>query len=122
MKNMDKLLEKIINYLDKGESFLSKEMPEFAQQLIDYSAWAAQWQYDISFWFALLFFVLALAFTLKTFFSDNNGDFTGMDFMALCFGFVFLLFFLWAKNSYMDLKMYKIAPKVYLIKTIKNLK
>lgn len=120
MKGLDKLIDKSISYLESSEAFLSEQVPEFCKQLMEYHAWGVQVSYDISFWFALFFFVFATAFFLRALFTDNNdGDVYLWG--GIVTGTVFIITFGICVNDYKDLKMYKIAPKVFFIKTLKEM-
>lgn len=121
MENLDKLVNRIVSYLDRADSFLSEQMPDFCKQLIDYSAWEAQYNYDIAFWFCLGFGVISIVLIIRGIFSDDS-DLTGGCFvLSAITGVVFIVSFLITIGNYKDLKMYKIAPKVYLIKTVKSI-
>ena len=117
--NLDKVADKIFSYLEVTENFISGQLPDFAKQLIEYSQWQAQWSYDIAFWFCVLFFVLSLILFVKMILSDSC-DSAPISCMLTVTGAVFVISFLIAQSSYRDLKMSKIAPKVYFVKTAKD--
>jgi len=119
MENLDKILDKALQYLDKSEAFLGEQIPEFCRQLMEYSAWSVQWHYDISFYFALFFFVFSVILFITGMLKEYNAGETY--FAGGVTGLVFIISFCCACGAYSDLKMYKIAPKVFLIKTVKEM-
>jgi len=116
MEAVNKLSEKIFQYLEKGEAFLAEQLPEFASQLIEYAAWEAYFSYEIAFWVCLLFFIIALISLVMTFVREGSGAFAVM----LVSGAVFIGSLLITVSNYKDVKMFEKAPKLYLIKTVKN--
>lgn len=119
MKNLNGLLERVIKYMDRADAFLSDQIPEFCKQLMAYSAWETQWSYDIAFWFTLLFFLICIACVVKLIAAYNpDGEIVAT---LVCCGIVFLISFAVTVDCYKDLKMYKMAPKVYLVNTVKNM-
>ena len=121
MENLDKLLSRILTYLDRADAFLTDQMPDFCKQLIDYSAWEAQFSYDVAFWFCLGFGVLTLVLIIRGMISRDYDDAVPSYFLSACTGLVVIISFWFTIGSYKDLKMYKIAPKVYLVKTVKGM-
>ena len=116
MEAVNKLSEKIFQYLEKGEAFLAEQLPEFASQLIEYAAWEAYFSHEIAFWVCLLFFIIALISLVMTFVREGSGAFAVM----LVSGAVFIGSLLITVSNYKDVKMFEKAPKLYLIKTVKN--
>lgn len=120
MKGLDKLIDKSISYLESSEAFLSEQVPEFCKQLMDYHAWGVQVSYDISFWFTLFSFVLTFTFFLKAIFKNDGNEEAHIWGIVVC-GVVFILSFCICVIDYKDLKLYEIAPKVFFIKTLKEM-
>jgi fucose 4-O-acetylase-like acetyltransferase len=116
MEAVNKLSEKIFQYLEKGEAFLAEQLPEFASQLIEYAAWEAYFSYEIAFWFCLLFFIIALISLVMTLVRGESGAFA----VLIISGFVFIVSLIMTVSTYKDVKMFEKAPKLYLIKTVKN--
>jgi hypothetical protein len=119
MKNLNGLLERVINYMDRADAFLSDQVPIFCKQLMDYAAWETQYTYDISFWFTLIFAAITLILLTKGVFGDYGNE--GAWLVSCCTGIVFIIAFCITTSCYKDLKMYKIAPKVYMVKIVKKM-
>ena len=77
--------------------------------------------YDITFWLALFFVVVSVAFLLRAITCSDGGEAGACVWGMVMCGIVFLISFFMCVSNYKDLKMYKIAPKVFLIKTIKDM-
>lgn len=117
MSNLNTILDRVIKYLDRSDAFLSDQVPEFCKQLMEYHAWGAQWSYDICFWLTLFFFTTSVVLILAGIIKDNGEHHA----LAACTGVCFIITFSITFHSYKNLRMYQIAPKVYLVKTVKDM-
>lgn len=113
----EKLMEKLLGYLDAAENFVNAQLPDFAQQFVNYETWACEWYFQISIIFAVLFFAFA---TVSLIVALSTGD-DCAGWMTFITGIVFLASLVACVYNYADLKQLELAPKVYMIKQVKNM-
>lgn len=114
---VDLLLGKLLEVVEKTESFMTEQTPDFIKQMLDYDIWLLG--NDILFWSFLLVFFLAIAILFLVLGIKKDDDLIG--------GFVFFLFMTilmgcGVYGTYCDMKKIEMAPKVYIIEKIKDLK
>ncbi len=125
MENLNKLTEKLIQYLEKGEGFIEQQLPDFAQQLLAYATWDAEFALTtraaillISLVIGVISFKIARRYEIPGYTSSMIEDLFMLVGVIFCgFGFCMLLSL---PSAYKDLKMIELAPKVYLLKMAKE--
>lgn len=113
---MEKITEKLLELVNSAEFLLRDNLPEIAKNALDYYAWDAQYYMYVFGALAAILLLVAITFFVYGLIDD----------FGYCMGamFIFVIaclpFGAFNKN-YSELKMIEKAPKLYLIKKIKNL-
>ena len=118
----DELIEKLMDYLEKGQEFIADQAPDFIQQLLKY-----QWLSNLcgliisSSIFLISFSVLMYFVFYPKYDQHNNLTFESM--IGRVFGGMATLFFLIPITSCIDVLMkISIAPKMFLFEYLTKLK
>ena len=121
MENLNKLGNKLLDYLDKAEFLVNEHLPDFAKQFIDYSIWHDQIWLNVSVFFlclgVVLFMFVFLMIALKN--KPFNEDF-GVFGVLLWFIIAVCIPSAFTWNGYTNLKKAEIAPKVYFMDKVKS--
>lgn len=116
---MEKLIEKVIKYLESSEAFLKGQVPDFCKQLIEYHTWDTQWMFYVSFAGMSLFFGMMMIFFLCSIFRQKAPE--EMIVGGALTGIVFIIAALITGGNYRDLKELELAPKVFLLKEVRKI-
>ena len=110
MKNLDKLLEKVVSYLETGEFFLKKNMPEFVEQTLNYYIWSE----EADFYFMLSFASLFLLGAIISLFKSLRDTYSHSDWVVptLLSGILFIIFSLFTFDEYKDLRKIELSPEL----------
>jgi len=116
MSNTDKLVERLLHYLDSAEAFAGKEIPAYVTEYLSYEAWYHQ-QWVLWGWIP---FLLSFALFLVLQFATTKAD---DELRWGCFMLsIFWLFLCMATvpHSYFKLHKLKIAPRVYMVEELRK--
>jgi len=118
MENLDKFANKLLEYLQSAELFITTQLPDFVQQFIAYEIWAAEWWFYV----ALAFFVsliITQAIVLCMIFRNDHSENLLAAFMFV--GCVGIMSSIMVVDKYSKLKRLEIAPKVYMIEQARDM-
>ena len=117
MKNMDKLMDKFIKYLDNAESFLSDQSPGFIQEMVNYYTWEVQYDFYMSMVFFVGSFLLSIILIklVVVFERSNEGISVFRRFLFAVSTFILVVSAICLPTTYQNIKKLALAPKVFLL-------
>jgi len=117
MKNMDKLMDKFIKYLDNAETFLSDQSPGFIQEMIAYYTWEVQYNFYISMVFFVGSFLLSIILIklVAVFERKNEGIATFCGFLFVVSMIILVVSAICLPTTYQSIKKLELSPKVFLL-------
>lgn len=106
METTKPLIDQLVKIIQQGQDIIGGQLPDVAKQLLAYNAWSCHlWM--------LIFGCLFLMVVLLSVFTLEDGMFVG---------FMIALFFLFcAYYEYDQLHKIQLAPKLFIIETLKNI-
>lgn len=113
---MEKMIEKLLEYLNNTDAFFKEQAPDFVNQLLAFEIWRTQ--FGLTFGLSFLVLCLVLVAIGAIGIKRNWECAPGLFIFAVP---VFLLGMILSLSYYNDLKQLELAPKVYLLKEVRRL-
>lgn len=110
MEQMKPLIDQLVKMIQDGSDFVGGQLPDVAKQILAYNAWSAHFWMWVFITFALISVVLFIAACL----SIGAEPVCALAIIGLVVSLAGVGF------NYSDLKEIQIAPKLYLIETLRK--
>ena len=117
MEQTQKLVEKMIQYLEMAEGFVKTEAPDLIQQYLTYEAWASERTMYIG--IAMIVIGVIAIYLCIALYEFNEGASIAIGIFSTGLLFVGLII---APCEYFNLKKIEMAPKVVVLDYLKGTK
>ena len=117
-KKLEKLLDLLINGIEKGGELASTEIPKIMEEIITFGFWTEIWGLVLS----LLIILLTIIPTVILLFKGVRDDDTEKFLLGTVVGIGLSLACICAYNTGYRVLKIKLAPKIYMIEYVRGLK